>query len=314
MFLSKTNIIENETDEYSSTDGTDMPTQICGSFKKLSKTSSISNTRNHNSITLKKKINIICFHSSPGKSSDFEKIASKLPDLKLTSLVRKDYPDYNCADYTAAANDNSLLLGHSWGCRETLEYFVKHSETINGVILISPYLLKTLKPTFLNKLILSKRGFSRIIYRFLSLTLKLNKSIPSSLKTPHWSNFLLSFSSFCERIEPQVISYASILRTLRELSIPVHCIISKNETDANITQSISMIRKIISQVNIHYLECIQSNPLDIQHSEIASIIKLIISDTKNPLYSSHTANQIHSFAQVREKEQCFWSDYYDYNS
>jgi olefin beta-lactone synthetase len=94
---------------------------------------------------------LLCFHGSPGLPQDFEGLAKRLSGTRVVCLPREGYP--GAAPIPGKQGAQRFVVGYSWGARVALEWASTHSEEVDGMILISPF-LKPSKPAGLFKKIL----------------------------------------------------------------------------------------------------------------------------------------------------------------
>lgn len=199
---------------------------------------------------------IICFHGSPGTKNDFLPLKNLLPQYNFIPVVRKGYPNYEKKHYDNLNHRSSLLIGYSWGCREMLEFYFKYRSNVKGIILISPYLMHVEKISRIKKIFIQLPIFHKNILKFYS-SLEIRSFIT---KTSQPSLVPLSYSenkslfaepgifirSINEKIEPQTISYASIIRDIDRCNLPMHIIFGEEDSCEYSISSVSMIRKISS--------------------------------------------------------------------
>ena len=207
---------------------------------------------------------VICFHGSPGTPKDFDPLVKKLPQHTFNPLIRKNYPNYNPACHSAAGGTNSILLGYSWGCRETLEFFLKYSDKIKGLVLVSPYILHSARPSVFKRFFISSIFLSSYFSKIQS-----SKAVKNNII----SDCLVLIRSIYEKMEHQLISYASILRMVRTLDIPLHIIHGKHDMCPHVNQSISMIKKIIPNTIFHQIEDGEHLLLKTHSTKIGGIVK-----------------------------------------
>jgi pimeloyl-ACP methyl ester carboxylesterase len=234
---------------------------------------------------------MICFHGSPGTPKDFGPLIKKLPRHTCNPLIRKNYPYYNPRRYSTAGDTNSILLGYSWGCRETLEFFLRYSDKIKGLVLVSPYILHSEKPSVFKKLLISSAFLSTLISKIQS-----SKSAKNTLIF----DFLTLIRSLYEKTEHQLISYASILRILRTLDTPLHIIYGKRDKCPHVYSSISMIKKIIPTSIFHPIEDGGHGLLKTHPAKIADIIKSLqpFQEGKKDLYQPSFLRKVNSHCLV----------------
>lgn len=223
---------------------------------------------------------VICFHGSPGSPKDFNALIKKLPQYAFNPLIRKNYPYYDPKRYSNAGDTNSILLGHSWGCRETLEFFLQYSDKIKGLVLISPHILHSEKPSFFKKILISSTCLSSLFLRLQSSLATESSTLNQSdvhtnelKKFTFISNILIIIRSIYEKMERQLISYASILRMVGTFDIPLHIVYGNDDRCPHVNSSISMIKKIIPDAILHPVENCGQELLHIHPARIAYIIK-----------------------------------------
>jgi pimeloyl-ACP methyl ester carboxylesterase len=234
---------------------------------------------------------VICFHGSPGTPKDFNSLIKRLPQYTFDPLVRKNYPYYNPIRQLTAGDTNSILLGYSWGCRETLEFFLNYSDRIKGIALVSPYILHSEKSSVVKKLFISSTFLSSLFFKIQSSRLAKNNFI---------SDILIHFESLYEKMEHQLISYASILRMVRALNIPLHIIYGKHDNSPHVNQTVLMIKKIIPNAIFHPIENGEHGLLKTHSTRIEDIIKSLQSskEEKKNLFHSPFSRNKNSFCLV----------------
>lgn len=242
-------------------------------------------------ITKTNYLPMICFHGSPGTPKDFGPLIKQLPQHTFNPLIRKNYPYYNPIRYSTAGKTNSILLGYSWGCRETLEFFQKHSDKIKGLVLISPYILHSETPSMFKKLFISSTCLSSLFSKIQS-----SRSVKNNLVF----DFLTLIRSAYEKTEHQLISYASILRMLRILDTPLHIIYGKLDKCPHVSSSISMIKKIIPNTIFHSIEDGEHGLLKTHPEKITDIVKSLqtFQEDKKDLYQPLFLRNVNSHCLI----------------
>lgn len=257
-----------------------------------------------------KNLNLIFFHGSPGKISDFDQLSSELTEFKTRSLCRKGYPDYNSSNYTLSEKEHLLIVGYSWGCREALEYYSKNTEMTEGIVLISPNLMNIPNHSMIYKNLFSKHYFTFFIKFIYSKLITFHKKNTIFDKLFNLPELLILLRSFLEKIDHQYISYASILRLSKVNATPIHCITFENDSNYSACHSLNMICKIAPDVKSHFFTARGKNVLDSNADDISEIIRsAVLRNRKTPSFSfsSHTNNQKNSFTRMRENKRCLWS-------
>lgn len=107
---------------------------------------------------------IVTFHGSPGGPEDFKEIEKY---IEATYCHTNRYMN----NKNIKVDDEMILLGYSWGCRELLKYYKQHRSKVSKIIFISPYIFNAnvsapknliLSLPILGKTLLSKVGPSAI--------------------------------------------------------------------------------------------------------------------------------------------------------
>jgi pimeloyl-ACP methyl ester carboxylesterase len=204
---------------------------------------------------------INCFHGSPGTENDFLLLRQKLLRYEINTYVVKSNHSHSYKFSSNFEKKDSILLGYSWGCRGALEFLFHHSHFIKSLILISPYLIHPSRPLLINKTIKDFPLIRRFLLKMITGSIVNNyltkTSFPSQIPSSYLKNKLLYstpevFTRFLyEKIEPQFISYASILREVDKHGIPVLILYGEKDSYIDINANISMIKKIIPYSNVY---------------------------------------------------------------
>ncbi|OUR96739.1 hypothetical protein A9Q84_10385 [Halobacteriovorax marinus] len=107
---------------------------------------------------------IMTFHGSPGGPDDFKELAEYLQEHLEAKFFHTNRYVRKTND---SAEDELVLLGYSWGCRELLKFYSENKSRVSKIIFISPYILHAnvstaknalLRTPFLGKALLKRVG------------------------------------------------------------------------------------------------------------------------------------------------------------
>lgn len=207
---------------------------------------------------------VVCFHGSPGTPSDFNSVSKLLPEYNFICPPRKGYPSFSSNYQNALSKSSSIVAGYSWGCREALEFCMKKSHLIKGLVLVSPIITQPDRMHPLLEKLLSIPVIDRCILNLFSPILvrsyieKTSYPIDVSKdylqKAQDLSEPSVLARSLQEQSEPQLISYATILRSLKSQEIPIHIIYGLHDNFTSVSRSVSMIKKIIPEALIRCID------------------------------------------------------------
>lgn len=81
---------------------------------------------------------LLCFHGSPGLPEDFQFLQSGSSSFTLLAGARKGYPGHQ--SIPKKGDGLRIVVGYSWGVRAAIEWAEEHPDSVDGFVLISPYL------------------------------------------------------------------------------------------------------------------------------------------------------------------------------
>lgn len=187
---------------------------------------------------------VYCFHGSPGVPEEFDLVAEKLKDVRVVPVQRGSFP----------LGERAFVLGYSWGSLLALREAALRAEWVQGIILVSPYLVALDPPGFLKKTLLRtpalgnlllSRARGQVLERFLE---KSSSPVPISKAYRECVEESFTVSVLRESVfEKQAggLSAESALQKVKQAQIPVQVIWGDRDLTSDEKIQIQPIREIL---------------------------------------------------------------------
>lgn len=193
-----------------------------------------------------------CFHGSPGSPEDFDSLIQYLENIKVIVPPRYTQKILSSLDKSVNTDNKRFVLGYSWGGIPAINYAISNSQSIAGIILVSPYLFPA--KSKLIKIISDIPVFGGFLLNVMG-----NKFINNMLKKSSYPDLVpLVYKKTSLKYVPILkdsidekshkSDVFTLLRTVKKFSIPLILIWGDKDLISHENTQIKPIRAIVQPI------------------------------------------------------------------